>query len=129
MQRNRKLLILGNLDMPATHTWSDSIWGHNLRLYGIGPETATTILAFILDYFQKVLINFSKNPKKNLLAWIWALFAQIWSKMNFRGEKGFKYSNYLSSCQKSDKTNEPWKNAWPDDGQTDSSDFIGSSTT
>ena len=43
-----------------------------MRLYGIGGETATTILAFILDYFQK-----------KLLARTWALFAQIWSKINF----------------------------------------------
>ena len=53
-----------------------------MRLYGIGGETATAILAFILDYFQK-----------------------------FRGKKGFKYFNYLPSCQKSEKTNEPEKNA------------------
>ena len=32
-------------------------------------------------------------------------------KMNFRGKKGFKYSNYLPSCQISEKTNEPEKNA------------------
>ena len=80
-----------------------------MRLYGIGRDTTTTILAFILDYFKKknlnkFLINFSKNLKKNVLARIWALFAQIWSKMNFRGMKGFKYSNYLPSCQKSEKT-------------------------
>ena len=57
-------------------------------------------------------MNFSRNQKKkNLLARIWALFAQIWSKMNFRRKKGFKYSNYLPSCQKSEKTNEPEKNA------------------
>ena len=87
-----------------------------MRLYGISREIATTILAFILDYFQKrtlnkFLINFTKYQKKDLLAQIWALFAQIWSKINFRGKKGFKYSNYLVSCQKSEKTNEPEKNA------------------
>ena len=80
-----------------------------MRLYGIGRDTATTIIAFILDYFQKknflnkFLINFSKNLK-NLLARIWALFAQIWSKMNFCGKKDFKYYNYLPSCQKSETT-------------------------
>ena len=47
-----------------------------MRLYGIGDETATTILAFILDYFQK-----------KLLARTWVLFAQIWSKMNFCGKR------------------------------------------
>ena len=46
-----------------------------MRLYGTGGETATAILAFILDYFQK-----------KLLARAWALFAQIWSKMNFCGK-------------------------------------------
>ena len=47
-----------------------------MRLYGIRGETATTTLAFILDYFQK-----------KLLARTWALFAQIWSKMNFCGKR------------------------------------------
>ena len=64
-----------------------------MRLYGIGGETATTLLALILDYFQKNVlnkfkINFSKNPKKSLLVGIWALFAQIWSKI-IVVEKGF----------------------------------------
>ena len=104
-----------------------------MRLYGIGRDTTTTILAFILDYFQKkkslnkFLINFSKNLKKNVLARIWVLFAQIWSKMNFRGMKGFKYSNYLPSCQKSEKTLELMDGQA--DRQTDNSDFIGPSTT
>ena len=29
-------------------------------------------------------------------------------KINSRGKEGFKYSNYLPSCQKSEKTNEPF---------------------
>ena len=76
-----------------------------MRLYGIGGETATAILAFILDYFQK-----------------------------FRGKKGFKYFNYLPSCQKSEKINEPFLRKMLElmDGQAerqkDSSDFIGPST-
>ena len=87
-----------------------------MRLYGIGRDTETTILAFILDYLQKkslnhFLINFSKKPKKILLTQIWVFSAQIWSKMNFRGKKGFKCSNYLPSCQQSEKTNDPEKNA------------------
>ena len=45
-------------------------------------------------------------------------FCSNWSKMNFRGKWVFKYSNYLPSCQKSEKTNEPEKNASPD-GWTD----------
>ena len=31
--------------------------------------------------------NFFKKSKKNLLVQIWALFAQIWSKMNFCGKR------------------------------------------
>ena len=37
---------------------------------------------------------------------ICVLFAQIWSKMSFRGKGSFRYSNYLQSCQKTEKTNE-----------------------
>ena len=93
-----------------------------MRLYGIGPETARTILAFVLDYFQKYLKlifnKFFKKSKKKIFCMNSVLFANIWSKMNFRGKKGFKYFNYLPSCQKSEKTNGSEKNAWPD-GWTD----------
>ena len=51
------------------------------------------------------------------LARIWVLFAHIWSKMNFRGNTGFKYSNYYSKMLELM------------DGQTNSDDFIGPSTT
>ena len=79
---------------------------------GIGGETAATILAFILDYFQKknflnkFLINFSQNPKKNV-----GPFCSNLVKNEFSWKKSFRYSNHLPSCQKSEKTNEPEKNA------------------
>ena len=65
----------------------------------------------------------------------WTFFAQIWVKMNFPGKTNalsvFKYSNYLLSCQKSEKANEPFfKKKRTDaqiDRQTDNSDFIGPS--
>ena len=85
----------------------------NIVKYGISGEISTTILAFILNYFQekllKFLINFSKNPKKIIWGPFWALSARIWSKMNFRGKEGsanFKYFNSFPSCQKSEKTSE-----------------------
>ena len=45
----------------------------NFAKYGISGEISTTILAFILDFFQeklKFLIDFSKNPKKIILGQI-----------------------------------------------------------
>ena len=43
----------------------------NFAKYGIGAEISTTILAFILDYFQekrfRFLINFLKSSKKILV--------------------------------------------------------------
>ena len=46
------------------------------------------VLVFILDYFQENLIfqNISKNPKTPILGPFWALFAQIWAKINFHGK-------------------------------------------
>ena len=53
-----------------------------------------------------------KKSKNNVLGPFWTFFAQIWVKMNFPGKTNalsvFKYSNYLLSCQKSEKTNEPF---------------------
>ena len=79
---------------------------------------------------------FQKNP---ILGPFWALFAQIWAKMNFpekRALSAFKYSNYLLSCQKSGKTDElflrkipNWRTDrqtdWLRDGQTYNGDFTG----
>ena len=51
-----------------------------------------------------------------------AFFAQIWTKITFPGKKAlsvFKYSNYLPSCQKSEKTDViPEENAELTDGWT-----------
>ena len=51
----------------------------------------------------------------------WALFDQIWTKMNFRRKRAlsaFKYSNYLPLCQKSENANEQFlrkmSNCWTD---------------
>ena len=73
----------------------------------------STILVFILDYFKEKLTwqNVSKNPKNPILGPFWALFVQIWAKMNFPGKKSlsvFRYLNYLQLCQNSVKPNEPF---------------------
>ena len=79
-----------------------------MRLYGIGGETATAILAFILDYFKKkilnkFLINFSKNPKKRCFGANLGPFCSNLVKNEFSWKKKFKYSSCLPSCQKSKK--------------------------
>ena len=74
---------------------SDSILAPNSRT-SISPDMGlvvkyqpTTILVSILNYFQeKLMTKFSKISKKTYLGAIWALFAQIWAKMNFPGKKG-----------------------------------------
>ena len=73
----------------------------------------STVLVFILDYFKEKLTwqNVSKNPKNPILGPFWALFVQIWAKMNFPGKKSlsvFRYLNYLQLCQNSVKPNEPF---------------------
>ena len=66
-----------------------------------------TILVFILDYFlEKVTTKSFKKSKRPYFGPFWALFPQIWVKMNFPGKKAlsvFMYSNYLPSCKKSEK--------------------------
>ena len=81
------------------------------------------------------MTNFLKNPKNPF--WdhvaILAFSGQIWTKMNFPGKTDqsvFKYSNYLSSCQKSEKTNIPFLRKMLNrqmDGQADNHDFVGPS--
>ena len=70
------------------------------------------ILVFILDYSQeKLMPEFFKKSKKTHFGVIWGLFAQIWAKMNFLGKRALsvsKYSTYLPSFQKSEKTKEPF---------------------
>ena len=56
-------------------------------LYGIGGEISTAILAFILEYFQEKLFKWS--------------FDKL-----LENPKGFKCSNYLPSCEKSEQNNE-----------------------
>ena len=59
----------------------------NFARYGIGVEISTTMLVFILDYFREKLMPkflYFKNP---ISGTFWALFAQIWAKMNFPGKK------------------------------------------
>ena len=85
----------------------------NFARYGSGGEMSITILAFILDYFQeKVMPKFFKKAKKTLgaiLGPFWALFFKFGKKMNFsekRAPSVFRYSNYLPSCKKSEKSND-----------------------
>ena len=65
------------------------------------------------------------SKKTPILGPFWALFAQIWAKMNFpekRTLSAFKYSNYLLSCQKYGKTDELFLRKipnWRRDRQTD----------
>ena len=71
-------------------------------------EISIAILVFILDYFQLKLTwqNFSKSQKNSILGLFWALFAQIWAKMNFPGKKGsasfsiFKLSTIVPKIRK-----------------------------
>ena len=68
----------------------------NFARYGGG--ISTTILVFILDYFQEKLTwqNFSKNPKITILAPFWALFAQILTKNGFSWKKElYQFLNIL----------------------------------
>ena len=98
-------------------------------------------LVFTLDYYQeKLSTKFFKKSKKTLF-WgdvaILAFFAQIWAKMNFPRKNPlsvFKYSNYLPSCKKSEKTNVPflrkmlkWWMGRQVEGQTDNHNFVGPS--
>ena len=59
------------------------------QIWGIGGERSTAILVSILDYFQeKRMRKIFKNPKNLISRAFWAIFAQIWAKMNFPGKKG-----------------------------------------
>ena len=72
------------------------------------------VLVFILDYFQENLIfqNISKNPKTPILGPFWALFAQIWAKINFHGKMvsvNFLIFDLPTTALKISKTSE---NCW-----------------
>ena len=80
--------------------------------------------------------NIFQKVQKTYLAAIWALFAQIWTKMNFPEKRALSvitYSNYIPLCQKSGKTIEPFLRRtpnWRTDGRTDrqtDNHFIGPS--
>ena len=69
------------------------------------------------------MTQFLKKYKKPYFgAILGSLFPKILAKKDFSWEKKapsvFKYSNYLSLCQKSEKTNEPFliktQNGWMD---------------
>ena len=100
----------------------ENFQNHNFAKYGIGGEISITILVFILDCFhEKQITKFFKKSKKPYFGAFWALCAQIWAKMNFSGKKVlpvFKYSSYLPSCWKPEKTNEPFLRKIPH-GQRD----------
>ena len=83
----------------------------NFAKYKIGVEiSATILLAFILHYFkEKLMKNFSKIKRKNILGPISALFTEIWSKMNFHGKEGsasIKIFPLFTIMSKIRKTNE-----------------------
>ena len=93
----------------------------NFARYGIGGEISTTILVFILDYFQeKLMTKFFKKSKQSNLGVISGPFCPNLGKNEFPWKKGlqFKYSNYLTSSQKLEKTNKPFlrkmPNSWSD---------------
>ena len=125
-------------------------------LTAFGPISGDPEFCQICGWFWNINKNISFHlrllPRKtngkifqkiqNTLFWghviILAFFAHIWAKMNFSGKKlvsVFKYSNYLPSCQKSEKTNMPFLRKmlnWRMDGQTDgrktdNHDFVGPS--
>ena len=87
---------------------------------------------FIIPFFLEILhfkecFNFIvwQQFRKLYFGAILGLFSQIWTKLNFPGKKGlsvFRYFNYLPSCKKSKKTNDPFQRempTWRTDGQTD----------
>ena len=85
---------------------------------------------------RKTNDKFFKKIQKTLFGGHVAILAfsgQTWAKMNFPGKTDqsvFKYSNYLSSCQKSEKTNMPFLRKMLNrqmDGQADNHDFVGCS--
>ena len=59
-------------------------------------------------------MNFSKNPKKKIFGTNLGPFCSNLVKNEFSQKKGFKYSNYLPSCQKLEETSKPEKNACAD---------------
>ena len=129
MQRYCKLVILGTLDLPdyAHPKWlllADSILVHSSRTrHGIGGKILTTILGFILDYFQVKLMakRFKKSKKPYCGAILGPFFPKFGQKWIFlkKRQPFFKYSNYQLSCKKSEKTNKTFLRKIPTDRWTD----------
>ena len=86
----------------------------NFARYGIGGEISITILAsFHFRLFpRKTKYKIFQTVQKTLYKAILSIFCTYLGKNEFSWEKGlcqfFKYSNYLPSCKKSEKTNEPF---------------------
>ena len=98
------------------------------------------IKTFILDYFQeKLMTNFFKKSKGIILGSIWALFAQIWSKMNLGGKDGsasFQIFQLFTIMSKIRLMSHSWGKYWTNgctyrqtDRKTGNSDFMEPSAT
>ena len=106
--------------------WLDnSIWAHNARPRILPDgEISITISVFILDYFRrKLMANIFKKSGNPYFGTIFGPFCPNLGKKQFSWKKKtlsvFKYSNYLSPCKKSEKTNEPFLEKRQTVGQTD----------
>ena len=90
----------------------------NFARYGVGFEISIKILVFALDYFQeKLMTKFLKKSKKPYFG-----VKKGWKIFLEKRLSVFKYSNYLPSSQKSEKTNMPFLRKilnWGMDGHTD----------
>ena len=107
-----------------------------MRLYGIGREIATTILAFILNYFQKrtlnkFLINFTKyqQRKKIFSHKFGAFLLKFGQKSIFVERRVLNIPIIYHHVKNQKKLMSLRKMLEQMDGQTDSGDFIGPSTT
>ena len=70
------------------------------------------------------MAKFFKKSKKTYFGPFWALFARIWAKMNFPGDKGsvcfqlISYSNYYIDIKNQKKTNDRFLKKYRTSGQT-----------
>ena len=104
-------------NLISWQTFGPELENQNSARHGIGGETSKTMLVSILDYFQEKLITkvFSKKPYFGPYLF---KFGQKWIFL----EIFFRYSNYLPSCQKSEKTIALFLRKmlnWQTHGQTD----------
>ena len=83
-------------------------------------------VSFHFNYFQKKLMTkFFKKSRKHYLGVILGPFFQFGQKWVFLGKwtlSVFKHSNYLPSCEKSEKDKKPFLRImpnWQTDGRTD----------